>query len=77
MEQVNVKCGTLHHIKRNTGKITDCIFAKLLHKKTDINLTYDCNSSNLVIHEWYKLSTSELDEITEELKQFFKKMAAK
>lgn len=71
MERVKVKCGVLHHIKRNTGKMTDCIFAKILHNNIDINLTYDCISKNLIIHEWYRVSKLELNDMIEELKQCF------
>lgn len=74
MEQVKVECGTLHHIMRNTGKVTDCIFAKLLHNKGEIGLTYDCISGNLIVHRWYKLSESELDNVMKELKEVFAAM---
>lgn len=75
MERVKLKCGTLHHIMRNTGEITDCIFAKLLHNNnSEIGLTYDCISGNLVVHRWYELSESELNDATTELKDYFATM---
>lgn len=41
-----------------------------------INITYDCNTNNLIIHEWYLFSKSELAELTTKLLDLFKRVQA-
>ena len=36
-----------------------------------INITYDCNTSNLIVHEWYLFDKGELAELTTKLLNLF------
>lgn len=40
------------------------------------NITFDCKTNNLIIHEWYLLNKGELAELTTKLLDLFKKVQA-
>ena len=50
--------------------------AKARYNDMILNITYDCNSQDIIIHEWYKLSKNQIIEVTEELKKYFENIAA-
>ena len=50
--------------------------AKARYNDIILNITYDCNSQDILIHEWYKLSKNQIIEIAEELKKYFENIAA-
>ena len=64
--------------KKNMGKATSCYFAKAkLDDGKCINLTYDCITGNLVIHEWYLLESGSIEAFTSEVKDYFKELIRK
>ena len=50
--------------------------AKAVYDNTNFNITYDCKTGNITIHEWYKFNKHKLAEITDELKTYFEKKSA-
>lgn len=66
-----MKCGRLERVEHFKGNVENFYTARLMRSKKTFNITYDCNQSNLIIHEWYKLSKDELNEITQELTEYF------
>lgn len=50
--------------------------AKASYNDMILNITYDCNSQDIIIHEWYKLSKNQIIEVAEELKKYFENIAA-
>lgn len=46
--------------------------AKARDNNINFNITYDCKTGNIIIHEWYKLNKEHLAEVTAELKKYFK-----
>lgn len=64
-------CGTITNIHRTIGNNTDIIIATLDYKATKIDITYDCTTDRVLIHEWYRIASEELPVITEELRDYF------
>ena len=64
----------LNDVKRNTGIVTDCIFANFTYQDKKIAVTYDCKSDNLIIHEWYNIPEDKLGLVEEKLKKCFREM---
>lgn len=60
----------------HTGNQSKFYTAKASYNDIILNITYDCNSQNIIIHEWYKLSKNQIIEVTEELKKYFENIAA-
>lgn len=52
--------------------VEDFYIAKLKQGKNTFNITYNCNNSNLIIHEWYNLTKDELADAIKELLDYFK-----
>lgn len=75
MKLDNVKCGTLKNVRGHIGYTYRFITARLIHRVGKINLTYDCNTGNLIVHEWYKIPEDELKDMVDELKEYFKPIA--
>lgn len=47
--------------------------AKITYKQLKLNITYDYEIDNLIIHEWYKIQNrTELTDLIEQLKKYFK-----
>lgn len=66
---LNVK---IYGVKKNTGRETSCYFADAkLENGKRIGITYDCLTGNVVIHKWYLIDESELDEVTAAIKKYF------
>lgn len=64
-------CGTITNIHRIIGNNTDIIIATLDYKAAKIDITYDCTTDRVLIHEWYRIVSEELPVITEELRDYF------
>ena len=59
-------------IKRVTGNMSDIMIAKIKVKDTvRINVTWDCDERSLMVHEWYKLTESELKAFKDAFTIFF------
>lgn len=59
-------------IKRVTGNISDIMIAKIKVKDTVlIDMTWDCNERSLLVHQWYKLTESELRAFKDAFTIFF------
>lgn len=58
----------LTDIKTVKGNETCCIWAKVRFPgKKSINLTYDCTTKNLIIHEWWRLDEDALKVVRKEI----------
>lgn len=64
-------CGTVTDEYRIVGNNSDIIVAKLHYKTGEIDITYDCTTDRVLIHEWYKIASDELPVVTEELRDYF------
>ena len=64
-------CGTITNIHRIVGNNSDIIIAMLHYNTKKINITYDCTTDRVLIHEWYKIASEELSVVTEELRVYF------
>ena len=71
MNNIFISKSNLH-----TGNQSNFYTAKASYNDIILNITYDCNSQNIIIHEWYKLSKNQIAEVTAELKNYFKNIAA-
>lgn len=62
----------LTDITINKGKETYCIFAKACVEdvRKPIDLTYDCISGNLVVHQWWRVEKETVDAIRTEFMRF-------
>ena len=59
-------------IKRVTANISDIMIAKIKVKDTvRIDVTWDCNERSLLVHQWYKLTESELKAFKDAFTIFF------
>ena len=59
-------------IKRVTGNMSDIMIAKIKVKDTvRIDVTWDCNERSLLVHQWYKLTESELKAFKDAFTIFF------
>ena len=56
---------------RIIGNNSDIIIAMLHYKEKEINITYDCTTDRVLIHEWYNIASEELPVVTEELREYF------
>ena len=66
---INLK---IYGVKKNTGKETACYFANAkLENGKRIGITYDCLTGNIVLHKWYLIDKSELDEVMTAIKKYF------
>ncbi len=50
--------------------------ARARYNNINFNITYDCKTGNIIIHEWYKFNKEQLKEVTEELKRYFNNKVA-
>lgn len=58
----------LTDIKTVIGNETCCIWAKVRFPDVKaINLTYDCTTQNLIIHEWWRLDEDALNAVSKEI----------
>lgn len=64
-------CGTVTDEYRIVGNNSDIIVATLHYKTEEIDITYDCTTDRVLIHEWYKIASEELSVVTEELRVYF------
>ena len=64
-------CGTVTDEYRIVGNNSDIIVAMLHYKTEEIDITYDCTTDRVLIHEWYKIASEELSVVTEELRVYF------
>lgn len=57
------------------GNTSKFYTAKARYNDVKFNITYDCTTGNVTIHEWYKFNSNQLTTITEELTKYFKNKA--
>lgn len=64
----NMVINTKHHIGGKSNYYT----AKVIFRGIKLNITFDNISNELTIHEWYKISKSQYDELHNKLTSYFK-----
>lgn len=69
--KMTINCGLLKEIKYFKGSMSDFYITKLVYKNKKFNITYHCKENRLIIHEWYELEKDEIDNITNELTNYF------
>lgn len=75
-KEVSTMKEKLTDVKEFKGNTEHFITAKL-HKGGKVyNITFDCRDNNVIVHEWYNMSRTELEESTRELKSYFVGLAA-
>lgn len=62
----------LTHIQTVEGNTYKIIMATALYGGKTINVTWNCKENNLVVHEWYDLTDSQLANLTTLLSAWFK-----
>ena len=60
----------------HTGNVSKFYTAKARYNDKNFNITYDCKTENILIHEWYKFNKEQLTEVTEDLKRYFNNKVA-
>lgn len=50
--------------------------AKAMYNNIKLNITYDCKSQDIIIHDWYNLSENQIAKVIAELKKYFENIAA-
>lgn len=68
---MEMKYGSLKNVEHFQGNVENFYTAKLIYMNKSLNITYDCNKNNIIIHEWYSLNKDELTQITDELLKYF------
>lgn len=58
------------------GNASKFYTAKARYNDVNFNITYDCTTGNVTIHEWYKFNNYQLSIITAQLNNFFENTAA-
>lgn len=71
MNNLTITKSNLH-----TGNQSKFYTAKASYNDIILNITYDCKSQNIIIHEWYKLNENQIAEVIAELKKYFENTAA-
>ena len=59
------------------GDVSEYYTAKIRYDDMNFNITYDCKTENLIIHEWYKIDSCQIYKLTEHLKRHFKNKTKK
>lgn len=54
----------LNQVKKHVGNVSEFYTAKMRIDNKTINVTYDCKSNNLIIHEWYEIKPDALELVT-------------
>lgn len=63
----------IYGVKKNMGKDTSCYFANAkLENGKRIGITYNCLTGNVIIHKWYLIDKSEIDDVMDAIKEYFK-----
>lgn len=63
--------------KYHKGKESEFYTAKAKYNGKNLNITYDCKTENIIIHEWYKFNNIQLSDINEKLMMYFKNKTEK
>lgn len=59
------------NVKHRKGNTTDAYTAKVSYGTTNMNVTYNCQTGDIIIDKWYLLSEDELTSLNAELAAFF------
>ena len=66
----------LDQVEKHVGNVTEFFTAKTNINGKHINVTYDCKSNNLIIHEWYELKPDALKLVTLLIETCFNRIMA-
>lgn len=69
----NIAIISMNHRKGNT---TEAYMTKATAGKVKLNVTFNCMTGDLIIHQWYLFNEDELAELTAELAAFFAQLVA-
>lgn len=58
--------------KYHQGNESKFYTAKARYNNINFNITYDCKTGNIIIHEWYKFNKEQLIDVQEQIKVHFK-----
>lgn len=64
----------LNQVKKHVGNVSEFYTAKMRIDNKTINVTYDCKSNNLIIHEWYEIKPDALELVTLLVKTCFNRI---
>lgn len=63
---------SINKIKYHEGNENKFYTIKAVFKGIKLNITHDINTGKSVIHEWYKLTTEELNAVIEKTQSYLK-----
>lgn len=63
--------------KYHRGNDSEFYTAKARYNDINFNITYDCRTENIIVHEWYKFNNIQLSDINERIKLYFKSKTEK
>lgn len=66
----------LNQVKKHVGNAAEFYTGIMDINGKHINVTYDCKSNNLIIHEWYEIKSDTLDMVTLLVSTCFKRIMA-
>ena len=64
----------LNQVKKHVGNVSEFYTAKMRIDNKTINVTYDCKSNNLIIHEWCEVKPDALELVTLLVKTCFNRI---
>lgn len=64
----------LNQVKKHVGNVSEFYTAKMRIDNKTINVTYDCKSNNLIVHEWYEIKPDALELVTLLVKTCFNRI---
>ena len=63
--------------KYHKGNVSEFYTVKARYNDKIFNITYDCKTKKIIIHEWYKFDNIQLSDISKKIKLHFKSKAKK
>jgi hypothetical protein len=65
----------LDGVEKHSGLVHEFYTAKMrINGQKPINVTYDCEKANIMIHEWYNVNPKALDAVSKMLKNCFMRL---
>lgn len=63
---------TINNINYHEGNTSKFYTVKAVFNGIKLNLTHDINANKTIVHEWYKLTTEQLNAVIEKTQSYLK-----